>query len=186
MKEFKNILLVSGSGRNCGKTTVACNIIRQLKKDGKVTGLKITPHFHITGNKQQLVKEGHGYKVFRETDADSEKDSSRMLRAGANEVYFIQCKDGFLPGIYEHLVQLIPENYPVVCESGSFASVYQPGFHVLIESDNADESKKSYKSNLRRADLILPPDEFSKTKLHYKFEYAELLWLVKKKGPIKN
>ena len=68
MKEFKNILLVSGAGRNCGKTTVACNIIGQLKKEGQVIGLKITPHFHTTGNNQQIVKEGVGYKIFRETD----------------------------------------------------------------------------------------------------------------------
>ncbi len=45
---FNNVILISGSGRNCGKTTVACHIISQLAKMGQVTGLKISPHFHIT------------------------------------------------------------------------------------------------------------------------------------------
>ncbi len=178
MEQFKNILLVSGSGRNCGKTTVACNIIGQLKKEGHVIGLKITPHFHTTGNNQQIVKEGVDYKIFRETDASSQKDSSRMLQAGASEVYLIQCTDIYLPEIYEHLKRLIPENYPVLCESGSFASVYQPGYHILIESDNPYSSKKSYKSNLRKADLILSPNEFSKTRLNFAVEYKEGHWLM--------
>jgi len=180
VKEFKNILLVSGSGRDCGKTTLACNIIRQLRNAGRVIGLKITPHFHITGIEQQLIEEGSGYKIFRETDIHSEKDSSRMLRAGATYVYFIQCEDGFLPGVYERLTELIPENYPVVCESGSFSSVYQSGFHVLIESENPDNLKKSYKLNLKKANLILSTNEFSITDVNYGFEYLDLQWEVNK------
>ena len=180
MKEFKNILLISGAGRNCGKTTLACNIIMQLKKRGHVYGLKITPHFHTTGNMQLIVKEGVGYKIFRETDASSQKDSSRMLQAGASEVYLIQCIDIYLSEIYGHLKQLIPENYPVVCESGSFATKYKPGLHILIKSNNPDNSKKSYKSNLKKADLILSPKEFSKTRLNFVFGYVGLQWSVKK------
>ena len=176
------MLLVSGSGRNCGKTTVVCNIIGQLKKEGQVIGLKITPHFHTTGINQQIVKEGVGYKIFRETDVSSGKDSSRMLQAGSSEVYLIQCTDIYLPEIYENLKQLIPENYPVVCESGSFASVYQPGYHILIESNNADNSKKSYRSNLKKADLILSPKEFSNTRLNYFFGYVGVQWSVKKRA----
>ena len=180
MNKFKNILLVSGSGRNCGKTTVACNIIKQLKKKGIVYGLKITPHFHITGNEQQIVNEGAGYKIFRETNYCSGKDSSRMLNAGAKEVYFIQCTDDNLSGIYKQLKHLIPDDYPVVCESGSFASIYQHGFHILVNDVNADYSKKSFKSNLRKAEIVITTDEFSQTKLRYLFSYSNQRWTINK------
>ena len=84
------------------------------------------------------------------------------------------------------LVVLIPENYPVVCESGSFATVYKPGLHILIESTNPDDSKESYKSNLNKADLILVPNMFSKSKLNFVVEYVGLQWLVKKKSQLKT
>ena len=106
------------------------------------------------------------------------KDSSHMLRAGADEVYFVQCADGYLPGIYEQLEHLIPENYPVVCESGSFATVYQPGLHILVKNIDPDDSKKSYKSNLKKADLILSPNEFSQNNLNFVIEYSGTQWLV--------
>ena len=64
MKLVKNMVLVSGSGRNCGKTTVACNLITQLSENEFVYGLKITPHFHLTGQKQELlIEEKEGGKL---------------------------------------------------------------------------------------------------------------------------
>lgn len=181
MNEFKNILLVSGSGRNCGKTTVACKIIKQLKKKGLVYGLKITPHFHITGDDQQIVDEGAGYKIFRETNYCSGKDSSRMLVAGAKEVYFIQCSDESLLRIYKQLKQLIPEGFPVVCESGSFASIYQPGLHILVKVVDGDDSKRSYKSNLEKSEIIITAREFNKTNLSSHINYSDNQWTIDRK-----
>ncbi len=178
MKELKNILLVSGSGRNCGKTTVVCHLISQLTGKYKVYGLKITPHFHLTGKSQQLVFEGKGYKIFKENDSYSNKDSSRMLKAGADEVYFIQCVDVNLQKAYKHLKKLIPENCPVVCESGSFANVYQPGFHILVKGITVDETKVSYRSNVKRADVILAYDEFSITDFDQTIEFKEMNWTL--------
>ena len=180
LSEFRNILLVSGSGRNCGKTTVACNIINQLKRNRIVYGLKITPHFHKTGDLQQIVEEGNGYKIYRETDYCSGKDSSRMLVAGAKEVYFIQCSDENLLRIYARTKQLIPEGYPIVCESGSFATAYKPGLHILVVGADIDDSKKSYYSNLRKAEIITTSDEFTQSNLSPLISYAGTSWTINK------
>ena len=180
MTEFKQILLVSGSGRNCGKTTVACNIIKQLKKSGIVYGLKITPHFHNTENSQHIVEEGNGYKIFKETDSCSGKDSSRMLIAGANEVYFIQCSDEGLHGIHDRVKQILPDDIPVVCESGSFANVFQPGLHILVEGFNIDNSKRSYKLNLKRAEIVMRKGDFTQTDLNYLIGYSGTGWTIVK------
>ena len=185
MLELKNILLVSGSGRNCGKTTVACNIIRQLSKTELVVGLKISPHFHPSENKQQIVAEEEGYRIFRETDKHSGKDSSRMLNAGASEVFFIQCTDGNLHKVYEYLKKIIPPDQAVVCESGSFASVYQPGLHLLIKGINADDSKKSYLSNLKLADVILTQKDLLETQLYSKIVFLDKKWTIKKEPVLK-
>jgi len=184
--EIPNILLVSGSGRNCGKTTVACNIIRHLARTEMVVGLKISPHFHPSGNKQQIVAEEEGYRIFRETDKHSGKDSSRMLNAGASEVFFIQCTDGNLHKVYEYLKKSILSDQAVVCESGSFASVYQPGLHVLIKGINADDSKKSYLSNLKLADVILTQKDLSETQLYSKIVFLDKKWTIKKRAGFKT
>ncbi len=162
MKEFKNIILVSGSGRDCGKTTVACHIIKQLNIKGKVVGLKITPHFHVTDDGQEIIAKGDGYIIYKEKNAESNKDSSRMLRAGAEEVYFVQCNDEALLGMNEILIQLLPDNVTVVCESGSFANIFKPELHILVEGTDPDKSKKSYISNMRKADVIVKFEEFAK------------------------
>ena len=155
LKEFKNLLLVSGSGRNCGKTTVACEIISHLRKESTVIGMKITPHFHVAGCKQEVIAEGDGYCIYKENDVASSKDSSRMLQAGAEKVYFVQCNDVTLVSIYNKLKKLLPVNIPIVCESGSFANVFKPGLHILVEGNNPDKSKQSYLLNLRKADKVL-------------------------------
>ncbi len=87
------MVLLSGSGRNVGKTTLACNVIRHLSEYRTVYGLKLSPHFHKMNHLQKLIAHGEGYKVYRELDPDSGKDSAKMLAAGAREVYFIQCED---------------------------------------------------------------------------------------------
>jgi hypothetical protein len=161
MKEFKNILLVSGSGRNCGKTTVACDIISHINKRSSVIGLKITPHFHHTDKNQEIVAEGDGYSIYKENNSVSNKDSSRMLRAGAKAVYFIKCNDEALLRIYVMLKKLLHKGIPVVCESGSFASAYKAGLHILIEGSNPDKSKKSYISNMNKADEVIRFEDYT-------------------------
>jgi len=180
MKKLNNILLVSGSGRNCGKTTFACHAISQLSKVGKVIGLKISPHFHLTGNKQKLVDRGEGFQVFQETDLLSEKDSSRMLQAGACEVFFIQCNDMNLSGIWGEMKKLIPENVPVVCESGSFSNVYLPGMHVLVVENVPDKSKKSYFENVEKADFIVKKEEFSLENFGFEILFKGNKWTLNK------
>lgn len=69
-----------------------------------------------------------------------------------------------------------------MCESGSFATVYQPGLHILVKSTDPDESKKSYKSNLKKAHVIITPEEFSQTNLNFLVEYSGTRWTVKKRS----
>ena len=180
MKELNNILLVSGSGRNSGKTTFACHAISQLAKTEKVIGLKISPHFHFVEKKQTLVFEGEGFQVFQENDWNSSKDSSKMLRAGASEVYFIQSGDIDLEKLWEWVEKNIPGNIPVVCESGSFAEKFQPGFQILVVGEEPDLSKKSYLLNMEKADFIVKKEEFSPEYFGFEIHFRNEKWVLKK------
>ena len=45
-----NILTISGTGKNVGKTSLACRIIHRLSATHKLTAVKISPHFHWIEN----------------------------------------------------------------------------------------------------------------------------------------
>ena len=54
MKDFPNMLIVRGTGRNVGKTLSACNIIKQLAEKHNPVGVKISPHFHSLDGIQEI------------------------------------------------------------------------------------------------------------------------------------
>jgi hypothetical protein len=133
---INNLLLISGSGRNCGKTTLACEIIKKMTKSDTVYALKISPHFHQLSEKQELLLNQKAFSIFREADKDSTKDSSRMLQAGAKESLYLQCEDQAVPEVFKQVIKFFPEDAPVVCESGSLAKSIQPGLHLFLGNGN--------------------------------------------------
>ncbi len=173
---FNNVILISGSGRNCGKTTLACTLIKQLSVNNSVIGLKISPHVHVTGNDQEIVVASDDYIIYRETNAHTGKDSSRMLNSGADEVFFIQITDKHLSKMESDLFNLLPTANIVVCESGSFALSYTPGLHLLVEGEMVDRSKVSYIRNLSIADKIIQQKDIHSGLSNYQIDYKNKQW----------
>ncbi|NOX85211.1 MAG: molybdopterin-guanine dinucleotide biosynthesis protein B [Chlorobi bacterium] len=155
MRKINNMILVSGSGRNSGKTTLCCALIEALSETGEVTAIKIAPHFHLTGKQQELTEQGPGYRIFVEKDTGTDKDTSRMLRAGAQTVYFVQCADRGVEHAVRSLKRLLHDDRAIVCESGSLGLFFEPSYHVLVERPEPDMKKESYLLNKHRADLIV-------------------------------
>ncbi|PLX14932.1 MAG: hypothetical protein C0598_00265 [Marinilabiliales bacterium] len=176
--KLNNIILISGSGRNVGKTTLACNIIKTLSTDNDVVGLKISPHFHKTSELQKLISEGESFKVFQEFDSKQEKDSSRMLNAGAKEVFFIQCSDQEIEKAVQSLQNILTSKSPIVCESGSLAKSIDIGIHLLVKGINPDETKLSYRKNLEKADYIISPLDFNNDNIFFNLEYDGKNWKI--------
>lgn len=146
------LLLVSGSGRNCGKTSLACKIIKNVSKKVELIALKISPHFHKLSDKQELLFGNKKIKIYREKDMNSTKDSSRMLRAGASGSFYLQCEDEDLLAAWEYLSRFLPENRALICESGAMAKLFKPGLHLLVEGKNPDRMKRSYLKNKELSD----------------------------------
>ena len=77
------VLVLAGSGRNAGKTSVGCALVRALE-EFCWTAVKVTPHIHELSA-----------AVNEELDFASEKDTGRYLAAGAKRAFLIQ---GEAPG----------------------------------------------------------------------------------------
>ena len=149
------ILLISGSGRNCGKTSMACEIIESISKRKTIIALKISPHFHQLSEQQKLLFDNTKFRIYRETDSTSGKDSSRMLKAGALHSFYLQCEDENLAEAWEKMNKILPGNYAVVCESGSLAKLFKLGLHLLVEGEDPDKMKRSYLKNKELSDRIV-------------------------------
>lgn len=126
------MLLVSGSGRNVGKTTFIRRIIAQNAAQ-KVVAIKITPHFHeaTSGLKPILISEH--FKVFEETNRDSEKDTSLFLQAGAERVFFIQAKDDSLKMAFESIPNVIKPEQSIIVESAALRKILIPKLYIFIQ-----------------------------------------------------
>ncbi|HBS85774.1 MAG: hypothetical protein A2W91_13270 [Bacteroidetes bacterium GWF2_38_335] len=136
--EYKNILLVSGTGRNVGKTTFVRSVIRNFSKHG-IVAVKITPHFH-NGDPGEILLQNEKFIIAREHRTETGKDSSKFLDEGAEKVYFIQVLDNHLPEAFFEFLKIEKENPLMVIESGGLRNVLIPGIFCLITDGKGNKN----------------------------------------------
>jgi hypothetical protein len=132
--KIPNLLLIAGTGNKSGKTTFACRIIEQFRDKG-IFGIKITPHFHETTAGLNMIVSKAGYSVYEETNGGTNKDTSRMLKAGAGRVFFAKVTDNELKNAFTEIMRFIPEGTPIVCESPALRHYVEPGLFVIMNSE---------------------------------------------------
>ena len=167
-------MLISGTGRNTGKTTVSCKLIDAFKHL-QVVAVKISPHFHKQPNNIPLAESKGKYQIFKETLRNTGKDSSRMLDAGASSVFYIQCNKNSLPEAFKKVNEYISATSPVICESGGLSGYIKPGLHILMHSGKDNETKKLSET----PDIVF---EFSPEKFELntsEFSFTDGKWIYK-------
>ncbi len=167
MEHWPNLLIVAGTGRNVGKTTLVAKIIQELGRDAKfciptVVALKITPHFH--SHQCEVLHKDEHFCIALEKNAHTEKDTSKMLRAGAEKVYFVQAPDAALPAALALLLPLLPKDSPIVCESAVLRDFLQPGLFVVL-TRKGEEGK--VQRRLALADRVLDFEDIERFPLQF-------------------
>ena len=177
-----NILTVSGTGRKVGKTTLACSIIKMMIGKGKVTGVKISPHFHDVDYENSLAEKAGAYAVYQEDRIDRGKDSSQMLAAGADKVYYVQTSDGHLRDAWKQLSELLDKDTPVIIESGRIHDLVRPGISLLLthpDKYNQELNTKKAESDPNFTEIILDEENFEH--VISRISYMEGNWVLKEK-----
>ena len=161
MEILKNVLLISGSARNVGKTTFIRKVIEH-NADQNLTAIKITPHFHGPTEGLIPIAETENYRVFEETDRHSEKDSSLFLQSGAEKVIYLQTTDLFLAEAFAIAVAQLQPNQPIITESAALRKYIIPGLYLFIQKIG-EEAKPSAQEMQKLADATILSDgnEFS-------------------------
>lgn len=157
-KKVSNLLIVSGLGRNIGKTELASRLIYQQCKKSEVYGIKVSV---VRPDQSFLIahQQDTSYSIFEETNSESTKDTSRMLRSGAKKVYYLQAEPSGVQSAFSSLLEQIPAGRPIVCESNSLGDFFSAGVHLLIVGPEHD--LKQYKKRIDSVDHCILSDRRS-------------------------
>ncbi|MEN8138542.1 MAG: hypothetical protein ABFR62_08915 [Bacteroidota bacterium] len=154
MKIRNNLLLIGGTKQNVGKTTLTCDIIKKYSPGNNIIAIKTSCHFHGILDTDVVIANNEKFVIVKETVTDTGKDSARMLKNGAYEVYFIQAKDENIGEAYIFLDKFMDKNSLVICESASLRTYVKPSIFIGMKSDKSDTIPEN-KNNLHLADLFI-------------------------------
>jgi len=160
MKSFAipQLLLIAGTGRNTGKTTFACQILRKFSPVKTIYSIKITPHFHRNVQSGKVILQTSNLYIAEETDSTTRKDSSLMLKSGAVKSFFVIATDDHLMEAFQKIVQLIPSDSFIVCESGGLRHHVVPDLFFMMNKTGGEMIKPSAEKLMLLADRVITFD----------------------------
>lgn len=168
------LILVTGNGRNIGKTTLVEALIKLLSSQTKVYGLKVVKlgeskgSFHgdhsnlsngrggnqiddlIYDTKTRLVD-----SIIEENMECPSKDTARMVIAGAEKAWFIQSSETELEEVINLWIRQSEPDGIVVCESAILRSCLIPGVMVAIKQSAPWENLKDWGLPFTLANVVI-------------------------------
>jgi len=158
MMELAGMLMVGSLGRGTGKTEFACSLIKEFSPNCDIIGIKVTPVSdrggscpHGPGCGACSALDGH-YDITEEADSESDKDTCRMLGAGAGRVFWLRALKAHLEEGISALVDTIGNDAICVCESNSLRRVVEPGLFIMVKGRCEEDGKASGKAVAQYAD----------------------------------
>ena len=128
-------MIITGTGRNVGKTLTACRIIEHLATKYSPVGVKVSSHMHPLPDNMKILSHNENFVVAEEKSFNN-KDSSRMLQAGAGKAYYIQAHNGSVHQAFLCLLPKLDPSQPVVVESGGLYDFIEPSVLLRITGHN--------------------------------------------------
>lgn len=153
-----SLMIIAGTGRNSGKTTLACQIIRKFSSGQSIVAIKITPHFHENPGNGSVIVNNPNLYIAEERDATTGKDSSLMLEAGAVQSYFVMTTDEHLEEALNEILTRISPDTMVVCESGGLRHLIRPGLFFMMQNPENTGLKPDTAKLLSLADQVVTFD----------------------------
>jgi hypothetical protein len=162
MRRLGGMLLIGSGGANAGKTELASELLRRFGVENDIIGIKITT---IKEKDGRCPRGGEGcgvcssirgsFEITREENCETDKDTSRLLAAGAKDVYWVRVLKEHLKEAVGALLDVIGEEAVTICESNSLREVVEPGVFLLVRRDKQRQMKDSAKAVAGFADAIV-------------------------------
>ena len=165
MLKIPGMLLIGSAGPNAGKTHFACALIEKFRKVHKVIAIKVTTITEKDGN---CPRGGRGcgvcasingnFSIIQETEANSGKDTSRLLAAGASRVLWLRTLKGHLGDAATALLDVTGADSVSICESNSLRFAVEPSAFVMMKQRTSNKYKSSAKAVAKYVDRIVSFD----------------------------
>lgn len=180
LKYCPELLIISGSGRNKGKTLLGCRIIHWVKNKTPVTAIKISMHKHEHHAQMQLLEEGTGYRIWKDITI-SHKDSGRYLKAGATISLYIETTDEYLYTAFENSIKYIAHKSMIICESGGLIKYVKPALFVFINAE--EEVLAGLKPSIAiQADIVINSQQVLNDQMKQCIQFKDGNWLLLEKN----
>ena len=165
MLKLDRMLMIGSAGSNVGKTELACELLRKFSKTSDIIGIKVTT---IKDKDGQCPRGGEGcgvcsslegvYRITEELNSTSDKDTGRLLTAGASRVFWLRVlRDHLLEGTTA-LLDIIGPDAISICESNSLRQVVEPGLFLMAKNRDLKRWKSSAQQVKKYADKIVVSD----------------------------
>jgi hypothetical protein len=163
MIDLPNWLIIGATGRNAGKTALACALIG---RHSPIAAVKVTVVRPENRSGCPRGSEGCGvcssvtttpFWIRSETRSDTAKDTSRLLKAGASEVLWLCTRQEVLPEAIEALLPQLPDG-PVVAESNSLRHLVNPSLFLMVRLKGDRATKPSARAVLPHVDRLIRSD----------------------------
>ncbi len=138
------IICVGGAHGGCGKTTVAENLLRLL--GGSWCAIKYSRTALYTS-------------VSRNPAAADDKDTSRLRRAGAADVLWIQAPDSALEESIDMAVGMLAHCEGIVIEGNAPIEFLSPDIVIFVFGKDSGRLKPSAQRVLDKADIVIYQDD---------------------------
>ena len=165
MLKLDGMLMIGSAASNIGKTELASTLLRKFSKSCNVIGIKVTT---IRDKEGQCPRGGEGcgacsslegvYSIVEEFDSSSEKDTARLLAAGASRVFWLRVREEHLMEGITALLDVIGPDAVSICESNTLRQVVKPGLFLMVGSPNSKNWKSSALGVKKYADRIVISD----------------------------
>ena len=162
MTRLDRMLMIGSAGTNTGKTELACALIRKFSKSNDIAGIKVTT---IKAKDGQCPRGGQGcgvcssldgdFCITEESESNRDKDTARLLAAGASRVFWLRVMKTHLKEGLAALTRIIGPDAVSVCESNSLRQVVEPGLFLMVKGRNLKTWKSSARAVRRYADRIV-------------------------------
>jgi hypothetical protein len=134
-------IVVSGSGRNVGKTTLVCGLIAALP-EFRWTAVKTTSHAH-----------GNGEPVWEETAAGQGSDTARFLAAGARRALLVAATGEGFP--MAEMRAALGRDAHLIFESNRILDHIEADVCLAVVGGDEADVKPAFAGCLRHADGIV-------------------------------
>jgi tRNA uridine 5-carbamoylmethylation protein Kti12 len=144
MRSDSRFIIIAGTARNVGKTTLACKVIKSIEPQ-KVVALKLISlkkhqetHHHYTDT----------FLILEEKNRNSSKDTAKMLRAGAQKAFLILSQENYIEKAIDTFLSFVQENDLIIVESAMLRNYLTPYCFIIVDR-KAASNKKRYIDKLK-------------------------------------